>query len=81
MIEAQYQESEDERLKSLRGYAVLDTVPEEEYDDLSRLAAFVCSTPMAAVTLVDKNRLWIKSICRKLRVKFRFVRRPFCERK
>ena len=49
------------RLKALRHYQILDTPPEPAFDDLSRLAAHACGTPIALVSLVDENRLWFKS--------------------
>ena len=52
---------EAERLKALAECAILDTPPEEAYDDLTRLAAFVCGAPLALVSLVDANRQWFKS--------------------
>lgn len=42
--------------------AVLDTPPEEGFDALTRLAAMVCGTPMAIVSLIDGDRLWFKSV-------------------
>lgn len=52
---------EQDRLDSLRSYGVLDTPPDPAYDALTALAAQVCGTPMAAVTLVDTDRQWFKS--------------------
>lgn len=49
------------RLEVLRGYGVLDTPPEARFDDLTRLAARLCDTPMAVITLVDRERLFFKS--------------------
>jgi PAS domain S-box-containing protein len=49
------------RLDALRGFDILDTAPDEAFDDLVRLAAKVCSTPIALVSLVDQDRQWIKS--------------------
>ena len=40
---------------------MLDTPPEQAFDNLARLAAFICSTPTALVTFVDANRQWFKS--------------------
>jgi GAF domain-containing protein len=42
--------------------AVLDSPPEEGFDALTRLAALVCQTPMALVSLIDGDRLWFKSV-------------------
>ncbi len=53
--------NEAQRLESLRSYAVLDTVPEQAFDDLTLLAAHVCQVPIAMVSLVDQNRQWFKS--------------------
>lgn len=54
-------ENEAARLEALHRYGILDTVPEQDFDDLSRLAALICSTPIATVTFVDENRQWFKS--------------------
>ena len=35
------------RLQELRSYDVLDTLPEAALDDLTRLASYICQTPMA----------------------------------
>ncbi len=50
-----------ERLAALRGYAVLDTGHESDFDDLVALAAAVCQVPIAAISLVDSDRQWFKS--------------------
>jgi diguanylate cyclase (GGDEF)-like protein/PAS domain S-box-containing protein len=54
-------EDEDARLAALREYAVLDTETEVTYDEIVRLAAFICGTPIAAITVVDADRQWFKS--------------------
>ena len=53
--------NEIKRLKVLWQYDVLDTVPEEVFDDLTDLAAHICEAPMALISLVDENRQWFKS--------------------
>jgi PAS domain S-box-containing protein len=53
--------NEVSRLEALRQMDILDTAPEEAFDDLVRLAASVCATPIALVSLVDENRQWIKA--------------------
>ena len=52
---------EPQRLEVLAQYGILDTAPEQELDDLARLATYVASTPMAGVTLIDLDRQWFKS--------------------
>lgn len=49
------------RLAALERLRILDTPPEDDYDDLTRLAAFVCNTPVALITLIDEQRQWFKS--------------------
>ncbi len=53
--------NEKARLEALRSYAVLDTPPEPSFDDITQLAAQLCSTPVALISLVDENRIWFKS--------------------
>jgi PAS domain S-box-containing protein len=52
---------EAQRLMSLRKYEILDTVPEQSFDDLALLASHICQTPIALVSLVDEKRQWFKS--------------------
>ncbi|MBD1916005.1 MULTISPECIES: ATP-binding protein [Cyanophyceae] len=54
-------DNEVERLKILHSLSILDTAPEEIFDDLARLASQICNTPIALVSLVDADRQWFKS--------------------
>lgn len=54
-------EDEAARLAELARYQILDTEPEEGFDDLAVLAAQICGTPIALVSLVDRTRQWFKA--------------------
>ncbi|HEY0137297.1 MAG TPA: histidine kinase dimerization/phospho-acceptor domain-containing protein, partial [Nannocystis sp.] len=58
---AAFPADEAERMAALRGYAVLDTPPEQEFDELTQFASALCDTPIALVSLVDTERQWFKS--------------------
>jgi serine/threonine protein kinase len=52
---------EEARLAALRRYRILDTDPEQGFDELAALAAHVCNTPIALISLIDADRQWFKS--------------------
>ena len=53
--------ADDARLNALASYGILDTPPEEGFDDIVMLAAQACGTPVALVSLVDRDRQWFKA--------------------
>ena len=60
-IPAALPDNEVERLAARRRYDVLDTADEQEYDDLTTMAAAICDVPISVISLIDENRQWFKS--------------------
>lgn len=61
--------NEEDRLRALASFALLDTPPEQRFDEITRLASMLLNTKCAAVSLIDQDRQWFKSR----------VGIPFCE--
>jgi signal transduction histidine kinase len=53
--------NEAERLKALRSYGIVDTATEPSFDDITKIASYVCQTPISIISLVDEGRQWFKS--------------------
>ena len=60
-MKAPLPDNETARLKVLCQYKILDTAPEEAFDDCTTLAAQICETPIASISLIDEKRIWLKS--------------------
>src|SRR5207237_3928990 len=54
-------DSEAARLKFVRECNILNTAPDREFNDLARLAAHLCNTPIALISVVDEDRQWFKA--------------------
>jgi signal transduction histidine kinase len=52
---------ETKRLQALHSYDILDSLPETDYDHITKLAAQICQTPISLISLVDEKRQWFKS--------------------
>jgi signal transduction histidine kinase/DNA-binding NarL/FixJ family response regulator len=53
--------NELERLAALKRYNILDTLPEDAFDDATKLVSYICSVPIAHISFIDENRQWFKS--------------------
>ncbi|MGY4384515.1 PAS domain S-box-containing protein [Pedobacter sp. UYP24] len=53
--------SEAGRLNALHSYAILNSIPEEDFDRITKLASLICNTPISLISLIDEERQWFKS--------------------
>ncbi|MGK0238001.1 MAG: signal transduction histidine kinase [Candidatus Pelagisphaera sp.] len=56
-------EDEKNRIAALYRYNILDTEFEKSFDDIAKVAAGLCDTPIALISLVDPERQWFKAAC------------------
>jgi hypothetical protein len=61
MMKAPIHLNETDRLKALLDYNILDTAPEQSFDELVKMASDICGTPIGLVSLVDEKRQWFKA--------------------
>lgn len=61
MLAAPVPLGEAARVAALRSLRVLDTLPEERFDRITRLACRIFDAPMASIALVDEQREWSKA--------------------
>lgn len=54
-------QNDHDRLTALYSYHILDTLPERDFDDIVAIAAQICGTPISHISIIDKNRTWLKS--------------------
>jgi len=53
--------NENDRLRALKNYEILDTAADPEFDRITELASLICDVPISLVSLIDENRQWFKS--------------------
>ncbi|OEK09648.1 ATPase [Flavivirga aquatica] len=61
MISPQYPENEKYRQNAVEKYQLLDTLPEDNYDNITTLMSYICDAPISLITLLDKKRNFLKS--------------------
>lgn len=48
--------NEQQRLEALQGYHIVDTLPEKDYDEITKIASLICGTPISLITFIDEER-------------------------
>ncbi|WKA29024.1 sensor histidine kinase [Bradyrhizobium roseum] len=60
-MKAELHSAEEYRLAALRSYGILDTPRESDFDEVVKVAAAICETPISVVNLIDEGRQWFKA--------------------
>jgi GAF domain-containing protein len=53
--------NEAERLAAVRSYEIVDTAPEEAFNDITHLASYICQCPIATISIIEEHRQWYKA--------------------
>ena len=53
--------AEKRRQTVLDSYGIMDTPDERPYEDMTRLAAYICEAPSAMISFLDRERIWMKA--------------------
>ena len=60
-VPAQIDDTEAARQAALDAYAIVDSGPEQAFDDIVRLAVMLCGVSAASISLIDRDRVWFKA--------------------
>ncbi|RYX99110.1 GAF domain-containing protein [bacterium] len=60
-MKADLPDNELERLEALYSYHILDTLPEDIFDNFTLIASTICQTPISIIGFIDQDRQWYKS--------------------
>lgn len=53
--------NEAARLRNLAEYSIWDSLPEAEYTEITKLASYICGTPISQLSIIGQDKQWIKA--------------------